>query len=445
MNGIYGKLSRLIDGYQDEMLEDLSGFIKIPSVTDNRPEVQNALDYILESGARAGFNCRSVLEGEVGLIEMGQGDETLGILGHVDVVNEGETDKWHTSPFAPTLQNGLLYGRGAIDDKGPVIASLYAMKAVQALGVEEQKPLNKKIQLILGTREESEWTDMNSYVTSFPLPDYGFTPDGEFPVCNIEKGAASITMSLPATVDEVISQLVGGSSPNVVPGKCVAIVRGEKFVAHGKAVHACQPEKGENAILKMAAMLQQMKIEASPLSKVTDMLLQYFTDQEGASLGLRSESEYYNGEFVHRNNFTPTMIKAGKQGTKIVFDIRYAYGTEFADIHTTFKKLAERMGGEILSFENLPPVYVSSEKPYIRAFARAYEKMSGRKNEYALAYGGSYAKAMPNVVSWGPLFPGDEDTCHEENEFISVEALMLNCKIFAAAIWEIAMSEESFK
>ncbi|MDD2484144.1 MAG: Sapep family Mn(2+)-dependent dipeptidase [Eubacteriales bacterium] len=445
MDEIYEKLIHLIDGYKEEMIESLSALIKIPSITDQRSEVKKALDYVLENAKREGFHATSLLEGEVGLIEMGQGEEVLGILAHLDVVNEGEIDRWNTLPFEATIKNGLLYGRGAVDDKGPVIAALYAMKAVQTLGLQEQKPFRKKVQLILGTREESEWKDMNSYVAEFPLPDYGFTPDGEFPVCNIEKGVASISMTLPIGVNEVISKLEAGSAHNVVPGKCEAIVNGNRHVANGKAVHACQPEKGENAILKMAAELAQMGIRENPLSKVLDMLLQYFTDREGSALGLRSESEYYNGEFVHRNIFTPTMIKTEKDATTIVFDIRYVYGTEFGEILTSFEKLAASFGGVISSFENLPPVYVSKEKPFIQAFARAYEKMSGRKNEYALAYGGSYAKAMPNVISWGPLFPGEEDTCHEENEFISIEALLLNCRIFAAAIWEIGMSENSFK
>jgi len=445
MDEYYEKLGCLIEGYKEEMIEALKGLIAIPSVTERREEVKKALEHVLELGKREDFQTTSLLGDEVGLIEMGQGEEVLGILAHIDVVNEGEREKWRTPPFEATVKEGLVYGRGTIDDKGPVVAALYAMKAVQALALEEKKQFHKKVQLILGTREESEWTDMNSYVSRFPLPDYGFTPDGEFPVCNIEKGVASIVMSFPFGVDEVISELAGGTAGNVVPGKCEARINGNKLVADGRAVHACQPEKGENAILKMAAELNAMKLPETPLLKVMEMLLRVFSDGEGSTLGLRSESEYYNGEFVHRNIFTPTMIKGEKELTKVAFDIRYAYGTEFQQILDRFKQLAGEFGGTIVSSENLPPVYVSREKPFLKVFADVYEKISGRKNEYALAYGGSYAKAMPNVVSWGPLFPGDEDTCHEENEFISIEALLLNSRIFAAAIWEIVMSERSFK
>ncbi len=441
----YERLIGLIDGYIDEMVGDLMDLIKIPSVTDNRPEVIKALMYTLDCGKKLGFDTEAMLNNEVGLIEMGHGDEVLGILAHVDVVSEGDMEKWNTPPFQPVLNDGILYGRGTLDDKGPVIASLYAMKAVWDLCGELQRTPLKKTQLILGTREEKEWTDMDAYVEAFPLPDYGFTPDGEFPICNIEKGVATLEMVLPTVLSDEITKLSGGTASNVVPGKCVASVKGENIVIDGKAVHASEPEKGENAILSMAKHLLSLGLHSKPLTDVASMLVKYFEDREGTALGLRSESEYYNGEFVHRNIFTPTMVEANEDHTKVVFDIRYAYGTEFGEILEVFNGLASDLGGKVEYYQDLRPVYVSSKKPFLDIFARAYEKVTGLENEFVLAYGGSYAKAMPNIVSWGPIFPGDPDTCHEENEFISIETLMKNAGIFAVAIWDIVMSEESFK
>ncbi len=445
MKECYEELITVIDDLKDSMIKDLEGFMMIPSITENRFHVRRALDYMLEAGKKAGFDSEPVLGGEVGFVETGCGAETLGILGHVDVVNEGEKEKWHTPPFKPVIRNGIIYGRGAIDDKGPVIASLYAMKAVKILADRKQIPFTKKVRLIAGTREEAEWTDMDAYTDSFPLPDYGFTPDGEFPVCNIEKGVITLVMHFPAGTDDIIQKLEGGTASNVVPGRCDALAAGEKIVVSGKAVHACQPEKGANAIMGMAEEFRKMKLTGSRLFSVTEMLLEKFSDPEGSALGLRSESEYYNGEFVHRNIFTPVMIRAGKKGTKVVFDIRYAYGTDAESIRRVMGETAAALGGKIESFSDLPPVYVSREKPFVKAFADAYENMTGLKNEYVLAYGGSYAKAMPNVVSWGPLFPGEEDTCHEENEYITADALIKNCRIFAAAIWDIVTSPESFR
>lgn len=438
-------LISLIDSYTDDMLKDLSSLIEIPSVTDDRPEVLKALNYTLDCGKRLGFDSKAYLEGEVGLIEAGRGEEVLGILAHVDVVSAGDTEKWRTPPFTPILEAGTIYGRGTLDDKGPVVAVLYAMKAVLDLEAKLNQQMKKKIQFILGTREETQWTDMDAYVKKYPLPDYGFTPDGEFPICNIEKGVATLEMVLPQHLDGIITGLEGGTASNVVPGKCQIIIEGESIIIDGKAVHASQPEKGKNAIMAMAKKLVQMNLKESPLLRVAAMLVDYFDDSEGAALGLRSESEYFNGEFVHRNIFTPTMIKANGDCTKITFDIRYAYGTDFTEILEAFDKVAAELNGKVDSYQDLPPVYVSSGKPFLKVFAQAYERVTGLGNEFVLAYGGSYAKAMPNIVSWGPIFPGDDDTCHEENEFITLEVLKRNAEIFAVALWDIVMSDESYK
>ena len=90
-------------------------------------------------------------------------------------------------------------------------------------------------------------------------------------------------------------------------------------------------------------------------------------------------------------------------------------------------------------------MFVSQSKPFIGACVRAYEKVTGLKNEFALAYGGSYAKAMPNIVSWGPIFLGEDDTCHEPNEYIPIESLLKNGVIFSYALTEIAGTESSLK
>lgn len=444
MNEIYEKLTSIVESYEKDIIKDVMDSVKIPSVTDDREEVKKALRHAMDCGKKLGFESETFLDEEVGTIEFGEGEETLGILAHVDVVSEGDLEIWDTPPFEPVIRDNSLFGRGTLDDKGPVMASLYAMKAVADLAQElGQKPF-KKTQMILGTREETEWSDMYAYVEKYPLPDYGFTPDGEFPICNIEKGVASLTMSLPAGFDNRVSRLKGGTASNVVPGKCEATINGADVLVNGKAVHASEPEKGENAILGMAKKILDMRLGDTPIGKVAAMLDTYFQDREGSALGLRSESEYYDGEFVHRNIFTPTIIEADKTSTKITFDIRYAYGTDFKDILKAFQKLADDLNGSIENYQDLPPVYVSSKLPFLDVFAKAYETITGLENEYVLAYGGSYAKAMPNVVSWGPIFPGDPDTCHEENEFIPLDSLMKNTKIFAIAIWDIVMTEKSF-
>ena len=178
VDGYKDKLFAFLEANEENMIADLKEFVRIPSISTDLEQVRRALDYALSLGERMGFSSRAVLDGQVGVIETGAGPETLGILSHVDVVPPGDLEAWDSPPFEPVIRDGAIWGRGTLDDKGAIIASLYAMKAVADLG----QPWRKKVQLILGTQEEVDWTDMRAYVKSFPLPDYGFTPTANTPV-----------------------------------------------------------------------------------------------------------------------------------------------------------------------------------------------------------------------------------------------------------------------
>ena len=152
-------IEKFIEDKRDAMIRQCSELVALPSITEDREQVSLALDYALDLGLRMGLQTKSLLGGEIGLLETGEGHEILGILAHVDVVGPGDRSKWISPPFEPELRDGKLYGRGTLDDKGAVVAVMTAMEALTKLEI----PLKKQIQLILGTREETHWTDM------FPL------------------------------------------------------------------------------------------------------------------------------------------------------------------------------------------------------------------------------------------------------------------------------------
>lgn len=443
-------LTKYIDEHKDAMIKDLSDFIAIASESDNKEKVAEALDFILELGKKMGFETQNCLDGQVGVIEMGEGDETLGILTHVDVVPAGDTEDWDSAPFRADIRDGRIYGRGTLDDKGMIIASLYAMKAAKELG----QPMKKKVQLIMGTQEEVSWTDMDAYVEAYPLPDYGFSPDGEYPICNIEKGTCDATMRFDVS-DETsctedgavyVKAVRCGTAKNAVPGKATAILsNGEAITAVGKGVHSCQPERGTNALFVLCEKLKELGVAENKLMKLIESVTENFSDIYGSKLGLYNESEYYEGEFVHRNAFSPTVFNAENGTAELNINNRFPYGTEEEELRTKLEAFAEKNGGVITEFEAMPAVFVSKERPFLKILADAYEKVSGLENEFTLAYGGSYAKAMPNVVSWGPIFPGEDDTCHECNEYIGIESLLDSAKIFALSVAGIVFTDENLK
>lgn len=179
--------------------------------------------------------------------------------------------------------------------------------------------------------------------------------------------------------------------------------------------------------------------------EILQKLSEKLKDVYGKPMGIYSESEYFNGEFVHRNVLSPTVVRTEKNDVTVNVNIRFAYGNKPEDIVDRFRHLAESLGGTLEISSLQQAVYVSSQRPFLRVFAEAYEEAAGRKNRFSLEYGGTYAKAMPGIVSWGPLFPEDEDTCHEVNEYITTDTLICCGKIFAVALAKILLSEESFR
>ena len=129
----------------------------------------------------------------------------------------------------------------------------------------------------------------------------------------------------------------------------------------------------------------------------------------------------------------------------VILDIRNSMGTGESEIVECFEKLIAPLRGKVFVEDSMPTTFVPSRSPFLGVYADAYEDVSGLKNSFKTAFGASYAKAMPNIVAWGPLFPGDVDTCHEPNEFIPLDTLLKCTRIYALAIAEIALQEKSFK
>lgn len=147
---------KYIENHKTEMIENLQALIQIPSTFKKSQDISKpfgenankALEYMLDLGTKLGFRTKNI-DGYCGYIEFGEGEKLLGIIGHLDVVPAGEG--WKHPPFSATIEDGKIYGRGAIDDKGPVIAALYAMKVVM-----DNYKLQKRVRLILGLNEENE-------------------------------------------------------------------------------------------------------------------------------------------------------------------------------------------------------------------------------------------------------------------------------------------------
>ena len=213
-----------------------------------------ALKFVLDDSAAAGMRT-GIIDNRVGWCEFGPADEDMiGIVCHLDVVPAG--DGWETSPFSLTLKDGVLYGRGIVDDKGPAFASYIAMKRLLADGFQP----SKRIRLILGTDEERTCSCVETYAEKGEIPSFAITPDAEFPVIYAEKGILQVKI-----VSDAPSSITakGGSAPNMVPASSMCTIHGREYSAAGKTAHASKPYLGVNAIFEMIKELDNEKADYS--------------------------------------------------------------------------------------------------------------------------------------------------------------------------------------
>ncbi|HOX32315.1 MAG TPA: Sapep family Mn(2+)-dependent dipeptidase [Spirochaetales bacterium] len=467
------------------ILADILGLVSIHSESEDRAGARRALEAALALAGRLGLSARLAAGGEVGIAEIGPdpaassaaagaaaaAPETLGILAHVDVVPEGDPASWTRSPRGE-LAEGAVWGRGTVDDKGPLVLCLWAVKALLELG----RPIRKRIQFIVGSREEIEWADIEAFKASGErLPDYGFTPDGEFPLINREKGYCDVRLSFDRGRSGRVGAwelacFEGGVAVNSVPAEARALLRGPgaaaavraalaalppaeayrlaaseagpdsvEILAHGTAAHSSIPEKGDNALLRLASFLAALG--PNPLAS---FLAEGFSGGPRAdSLGLQTRPEYALGEYIGPTTASPDLLRSAEAGFELEINLRPGYGQTAGEIEAAFGAAAARYGFAYRVGPLQPALFIPKDRPFMAALMAAYEARSGRKGEFVLAPGTSYAKAMPKVAAFGPILPGSPDLCHEADERLGVADALLCAAIYADAIGAIAGSAES--
>ncbi|MBU9673043.1 dipeptidase PepV [Planococcus sp. CP5-4] len=443
---------------KEELLSELQELIAIPSVLneDGNPgapygkEVREALDWFLEKGERAGFKVKNV-DNVAGHLETGEGDELLGILGHVDVVPAG--DGWTKDPFGGEIVDGKLYGRGAIDDKGPTIAAWLALKMVKDAGFE----FKRRVRLIIGTDEESGFRCVERYFQTEEMPDIGFAPDADFPIINAEKGIADIQYTLGAAKTGELLEFTSGERTNMVPdravaslaleigemdtafrefcekekvtGDCTPNADGTVLTVYGKSAHAMEPDAGVNAGILLAKFLQD-KVTGDG-SEFVRFITDYFSgDSRGRKLGL-SFSDDASGDTTFNTGIM--RFKAGERADVRV-SMRYSVSCPFDELMAGHQ--IEGIKVDIVS--NSKPHHVDAADPFIQTLQQAYEKQTGEPADLLAIGGGTYARVLDKGVAFGMLFPGELDVAHQADEFVDIDNLVKATAIYAEAIYQLA-------
>lgn len=452
-----------IDSKKDEMLEDLGEMIKIPSKLEgyDNPQypfgknIDEALNKFLSIGKRLGFKTKNI-DKYCGYIEFGEGEELVGIIGHLDVVPEGEG--WKHPPFELTIENEIAYGRGTTDDKGPMIAALYAMKAVA-----ENTKINKRVRLIIGLNEENDWEGIKYYKKHEEIPTIGFSPDADFPCIYSEKALLTVYTQENYTEDHKIKIKeidCNNNRINVVPKYCAVKLETEENISEqlkaflmpkikeeisftkvrnefyietrGIQSHAAHPELGDNAISKMVILLneifEEFKIENNTIHLLANKIGK---ETDGNSLGIKHINKELGDLTLNlaRLELINGKIKSG-MNLRIPGDFKLEKVKSI--IQEQLNKLDINFTGE------KPALYIPKTNELVQKLCKIYNEYTGENQEPIAIGGATFARAFENCVSFGAIKPGKPDMCHQVDEYIEIKDLIDACNIYALAIYELA-------
>ena len=455
--------------HKEDLLKDLFELLSVRSIlgTDITEETpfgsgpREALDLILSFGKRDGYKTKLV-ENKAGHIEVGQGEELFGILGHVDVVPVVEAD-WTSHPFKPEIRDGKIFARGSLDDKGPTMAAYYAVKLLDKLGVK----WNKRVRVIVGSDEETGFRCVEAYFKHEEQPASGFTPDAMFPLVYAEKARATFDHKL-KFVDEdgqynyKLVKFNGGQVLNMVVASAKAELEGEasdikekfenflaqeklegevevgntiKLTLKGKAAHGSTPQYGINGATKLVEFLSTLGLDNNGKNFVDYIVEKLANDPFGEKLGI-NYSDDEMGEATYNYGI-------------LEYDLERKIGLVSTDCrHPKKFDLVDRLNGikvdnidiEVTSTKEAH--YVPKDDELVTTLMDVYRKHTGdTKNDAFVLGGGTYARCLKKGVAFGLLFPGKEDTMHQANEYLEVEDLLLATAIYAEGIYKLCCEQ----
>jgi len=441
---------------KDQLVNDLCGWIKAKgvyeeeSVGENQPfgaQVKSSLDYIYDLAKKDGFKV-SNCDGYCVEIIYGNDEENVTVLAHADVVPEG--DNWIHKPFGGDIENNLIFGRGALDDKGPGIAAYYALKIIK----DNNIPVKRKIRIVFGGNEErgSKCLEYYFHTLKKEAPTYGFTPDADFPLIYGEKGILTYKYYGEYN-DNVIEYINAGTASNAVPAVANFILNEEykfekikefeeeykvkikveyknnktylEFV--GLAAHAAEPHLGINA-LSYGLLFLSLYTE----SKLAQHFAPKFKDYYGEGLEINTESE----EFKY---LTMNLGLGSYQDNNYSFTINIRYPN-----NVTGSALKEKLDKSIMNEGKLlsdsEPLYIDPNSKFVQTLLNIYKEVTNDKDAQPLTIGGgTYARETINTIAFGMDFKRNNGSgrIHSPEEAINIDDLVDGCEIYTKALIEL--------
>lgn len=435
--------------HKKEAIETLKTLLSYPSYLQEESEgnapfgrdIQAVLEKTLEVCQSLGLRTYLDPEGYYGYAEIGEGEELLAVLCHLDVVPPGNLELWDTPPFKPEIKDGFIIGRGAQDDKGPTVAALYALKSLMDAG----ETFNKRVRFIFGVDEENLWRCLAKYTEKEEKAGMGFAPDSSFPVTFAEKGLLQVKLHSKEASEFTLQ---AGEAMNVVPEDAVYTgelseelaknldqlgflyeQEGNAVKVKGESVHSKNAPDGVNAIVRLAEALH-------PLTDNKGLkFLAEAVQEDARGLAIFGELQDEVSGILTCNAAT---LAIGEEETVIGLDIRYPVTLSKDRIVEKLRQAAEAGGLEYEEYDFLAPLYVPLDTPLVQNLMAVYQEKTGDMREAMVSGGATYARTMDNCVAFGAQMPDAEATLHGPNERMSLDGIYQAMDIYAEVLYRLS-------
>ncbi|MFA9557722.1 Sapep family Mn(2+)-dependent dipeptidase [Evansella sp. AB-rgal1] len=430
------------DHYQD-CLADIQSLVRIPSVKDFNSKttpfgknIDDALSFVLSKASSFGFRTWDINR-KVGIVEFGEGEELLGIFVHIDVVPPGRIENWKYHPFEGIIHDDRIWGRGTLDDKGPTIAILYSMKRLKDLGYVP----SKRVRLIIGTDEESTWECMKEYKAVEEEPTIGFTPDGCFPVTHSEKGIIYVQLTFPKVLATDLVSIDAGTAINVIPHDAQARLKKSSTPLSIDKIQGKYSDEEQHTLIqsktsnKMDALpslvhdLHKLLPPGDGMRKVLTEIKETILDSSGENLSL-----HFSDDISGKLSLHPTMMTFENNQLQCTLNIRYPSSLDADFLAEKLREAFRDFDANHQVIEHKKPVYFSEKSDFIQNFLSIYRDIMNDDSDPVSISGGTYARAFPNTVAFGALFPNEPLNAHQIDESVSLTAVYDWLRVYEEAI-----------
>ena len=452
-----------IDEHWEEIVEEIGTLVAVPSVVDwnaatpehpSGPDAHAGMTAALDLASRLGFATTDEA-GEIGWADLpGESDTQLGMICHADVVVPGVG--WTSDPWTMQRRDGFLVGRGVLDDKGPLVLSLYAMKFFSERCQREGRNLPYTIRMLVGTNEETgTMRDVGYYLKHHEAPAFLFTADAEFSVCYGEKGQFDgVITSKKIEGGRIVDFTTGDGATNAVPSQATLVVRANaadlpaaptieiadlgddtaKIIATGKGGHASLPEGTVNAIALAARYALENGLCSEDEAAFLRMACTIMNSTDGSSIGIDATDDYFGALTC----IAGTMHMVDDH-LKLTVDVRWPTTTSRTDLLAKFQAVADACDATVENPLGMEPFLVDPQSPAIQMLASSYHDATGLDGDPFTIGGGTYAREFPCAASFGPedahdVYPDWVGPMHGADEGVSEESLRRAMRTYILAI-----------